>query len=180
MEADWEVEIAEEAAVIDGAWAGYLDLRTRPEELTEVVEVSQVPALRSALLRLNSPQSEIWTAKCDVWPIDAVDPDELCAVPEAAVTGIACYIDLLPVDVNAWTTLDTVTDWCRELCRGLHSVSLRQCRTDLVIRTAFYTPEECGLGVTAYISACGKTRSAAVGALSAALLVLSRLIAPAA
>jgi hypothetical protein len=46
---------------------------------------------------------------------------------------------------------------------------LRCCRVDLVIRRAFVTPQLTGLGVTAYLTACGASSAEAESTLEAAL-----------
>src|SRR5215471_12346696 len=121
MEADWEFEIAPDAPVIDAAWSGYVPLRVHPERASSLDEVASLPALEGFLTLLNAADSPVWTAKCDVWEQDAIDPDELEATPETAAHAVSCYIDLLPSSSADWSTLDAVADWCRELCVELRS-----------------------------------------------------------
>jgi hypothetical protein len=175
MEADWEFEIATDAPVIDAAWSGYVDLRAHPESASKLPEVEPLPALASALALLNGADLPVWTAKCDVWEPEAFDPDELDAPPQAASRALACYIDLLPSS-EAWSTLDAIAGWCRELCIGLRARPLRQCRADFVIRRAFLTPEQASFGITAYLTACGATAIAAAESLSSALALVADAI----
>src|ERR1700741_1109000 len=158
MEADWEIEIGQEAPIqqapiqqgliqqgliqeapiIDACWPGLVDLRTNPERVRELPEVHQLPALADALVRLNATDSPVWTAKCDVWPVAEpcaeFDRFELDSPVEAAVHGLACYIDLLPV--SEWVLPEKAIASCENLCARLRSVPLRCCRVDLVIRRA--------------------------------------------
>ncbi|HEY3705272.1 MAG TPA: hypothetical protein VGL22_09445 [Terracidiphilus sp.] len=175
MEADWEFEIAPEAPVIDGAWSGLVDLRAHPEGASRLPEASTLPALAGTLTSLNADASPVWTAKCDIWNPGAVDPDELETTPEAAAHALSCYIDLIPSS-DAWSTLDHLADWCSRLCVVLRGTPLRQCRADLVVRSAFLTPAQTALGITLYVTGCGATDAAAAEALSSALNLLARTI----
>ena len=58
---------------------------------------------------------------------------------------------------------------CKRICGLFNAVPLRCCRADLVIRRAFITPELMGLGVTAYMTACGESSAEAKRTLEAAL-----------
>ncbi len=48
-----------------------------------------------------------------------------------------------------------------KICARLHSVPLRSCRADLVIRRALIADEVASLGVTAYLTAAGLDEPAA-------------------
>lgn len=169
MEADWEFEIASDAPRIDAAWSGYLDLRSDPASIRTIPEASRLRELAAALLHLNEPDSPVWTAKCDVWEPDAIDPDEFEATEDAAARALACYIDLLPAHADTWSTLDLIADWCRELCARLRAKPLRQCRADLIIRSAILAPDQTSLGITAYIAGCGAALDEATATLGRAL-----------
>jgi hypothetical protein len=173
MEADWEIEIGADAPVIDGGWVGFIDLRTEPARVAEIEEAARFPALAESLVRLNATSSPVWTAKCDVWPVEAFDPDELDADRKGAVSALACYIDLLPTDAAVFSTLDTCAKWSQRLCLTLRSQPLRQCRVDAIVRRAFLTSESAGLGVTAYVTGCGCDQSEAYESLVRALDVLT-------
>ncbi len=172
MEADWEFEIGGDAPVIEGYWPGLVDLRQAPEQARHLSEAAQFPALSDALVKLNAAASPVWTSKCDVWPlIDSADfdPDELDAPPESAAHGAGCYIDLLPRCDRQWPTPDVAATACKRICELLHAVPLRCCRVDLIIRSAFVTPDVDDLGITAYLTACGASRADAARALRDAL-----------
>ncbi|KAA6458344.1 hypothetical protein DYQ86_20745 [Acidobacteria bacterium AB60] len=172
MEADWEIEIAPDAPVIDGGWDGYVDLRGIPGRIDELNEPARLPGLRATLLRLNAGGSPVWTAKCDVWALEAFDPDEMEASREEDRAAQACYLDLIPADPNV--SLDGMAEWCRRLCLELRRRALRQSRVDAVIRRAVVGESDAGcLGVTAYVSACGPSAQSASKVLSAAVSVLA-------
>ncbi len=169
MEADWEIEIDREAPIIDSLWPGFVDLRLYPDCVTELAETKVLPALADALIRLNGKHSPVWTSKCDVWPVKEFDRFELDAPPEAAADAMACYIDLLPTSDRQWAFPQGAIASCEELCARFRGVLLRCCRVDLVIRRALIAPGIDGLGVTAYLIACGPAAVAATAQLEAAL-----------
>jgi hypothetical protein len=169
LEADWEFELGNDAPLIDAHWPGFVDLRAQPELADQIVEADQVMGLKSALLALNQARSPVWTSKCDVWPVYELDPDELDAPSDAAMVGMACYIDLLPKNAEDWASPDSLERACRTLCGGLRAAALRGCRVDLVVRTARVVPDEYTLGMTVYVVGCGPTQAAAKERLSLAL-----------
>lgn len=177
MEADWEIELGNDAPIIDAHWAGWIDLTASPDRAEQLEEAAQLPALASALILLNAPSSPVWTAKCDLWMQNEIDPDELNADPKNALQALACYIDLLPRDSHTWITPDLATDWCRSVCSQLQRISLQNCRADLVLRAALLHGEDSALGITAYLTACGRTERDARGALESALQALAEVLA---
>jgi hypothetical protein len=169
MEADWEVEIGTDAPVIDACWDGFLDLRQTPEHAPHLPEAQECPALGNALIRLNGPSSPVWTSKCDVWPPDSFDPDELDAPNEAGNCAIACYIDLLPRSDHQWPSPSQAVAACQALCSRLRKLRLPGSRADLIVRRAFLGPGNPDIGITAYLTACGSTRAEALTTLASAL-----------
>lgn len=176
MEADWEFEIGGDAPVIDAAWDGYVDLRSHPNRVREIAETRQLPPLADTLLRLNAPGSPLATSKCDVWQPDAFDAYELDARPEEAKQALACYVDLLPRSGQQWAAPERVADCCRAWTARLQAVSLSSCRADFIVRRAWITSTRESFGVTAYLTACGKTVHAAQAAMTAALSALADAI----
>jgi hypothetical protein len=185
VEADWEVEIGPGAPIIDAQWPGFVDLRAsnlrEVEQAREVVsqlpEVSQLPGLAEALVRMNGDGSPIWTSKCDVWPLtdlSEIDPDEMQATAETAAYAWGCYVDLLPRSgdhrsVPEWVVPTMAVSWCKSMCGRLHSVPLRQCRVDLLVRRAVLAKEGEDVGITAYLTACGTSPQEAQEVLGKAL-----------
>jgi len=172
MEADWEFEIGGDAPVIETCWPGFVDLRRAPEDARLLPEAAGLPAMSDALAKLNAAASPVWTSKCDVWPlIDSADfdPDELDAPPESAAHGTGCYIDLLPRSEQQWRTPAVTAVACKRICGLLHSVPVRCCRVDLIVRRAFITPDGHDVGITAYLTACGASLADAARALQDAL-----------
>jgi hypothetical protein len=171
LEADWEIEIGGESPVIDSGWAGFVDLRVAPEKASQLPELQQLPELGAALLRLNAVASPFFTAKCDVWRLESIDPLEFDADFESTAHALACYLDLLPCDPLSWTETAGPTAWCKQLCMNLRASGPRCSRADLILRSATGSAGQSAYGVTAYVAACGSTEKAAKMKLAAALAV---------
>ncbi len=159
MEAEWEFEIGARAPVMDANWMGFVDLAADPRRAFDLPEAAEFPALAEALMKLNAERSPIRTSKCDFWSVDpdeaALDADELNAKPDEMAFACACYVDLLAGACERWRNAEDAARDCTELCAGLRGVLLRRCRADLIIRRAVLAGGADGLGVTAYLTACG-------------------------
>jgi hypothetical protein len=179
MEADWEIEIDGEAPIIDACWPGFVDLRSEPERVRELSEVRQLPALSNMLVRINGSNSPVWTAKCDVWPVDDFDRFELNAPDSDDLCAQACYVDLLPGSDEQWASNpEMAAAFCKNLCARMRSVVLRGCRADLILRRAVMVPGEFDLGITAYFIGCGVTEADASVQLESAFAVFADSLLP--
>ena len=165
-----------DAPIIDACWSGFVDLRSAPEKALQLPEVIEFPALGSALVTFNASGSSFFTVKCDVWPVETIDPIEFDAPTESAIHALACYIDLLRCDPESWTDPQVAIDWCKKVCSALQASSLRCSRVDLVTRSAIRPTGQSAIGVTAYVSACGRTQEAAEATLALALKRLTECI----
>lgn len=172
MEADWEFEVGGDAPVMEARWDGFVDLQRYPERAGHLPEAAQFRALGEALAKLNATDSPVWTSKCDYWPhLEAgeFDPDELDAPPGCTTHATGCFIDLLPKSGQQWALPEMAEKACRRVCGLLIAAPLRCCRADLVIRRAIISPDVMELGITAYLTACGESQTAAAKTLEAVL-----------
>jgi hypothetical protein len=183
MEADWAVELAAGDPVIVVPWKGsiliedpfsegraparrisrFVDLRTSPSSIEEIEEVQRRPALKSALMALNSNPSPLWTAKCDTWEHAAereIDPLEMDATIEDVRFTAGSYIDLLPIDPTAGTSFDIQEEWVQRLAKSIRSMEMRCARADFILRAA-EVRGRFGFGVTWFLEACGSTAESA-------------------
>lgn len=164
--------------MIEALWPGFVDLRAEPARARELSECHRFPILAEALIRLNAPNSSVWTSKVDVFVPEQIDPDELDAARDHAQSALACYIDCLPRNELACRELNEVESLCGQICDRLRTMVLRNCRVDLVIRGALISEERTGFGVTAYLTACGKNPDEAGVRLSECLEVFVKVLVP--
>ena len=170
MEADWSVEIGPGLPVIDVAWNGFIDLQSSPERTDEIEEARQHPAVREALLVLNSARSPLFTTKCDCWALSEseIDPDEFAATREMARVGFASYIDVVERDPFRFASFDLHEKRVRELASNLRKTDLLSGRVDVVVRAAVLKAQN-GFGITLYAAGCGATEGSAYVAWQAVL-----------
>lgn len=171
MEADWSVEIGEDLPRIVVPWAAdgysYIDLRSHPEAAATLSETQAYPALRWALMDLNSPSSLVFTSKCDVWgvPPDDLDWLEMETTADNTKAGLACYIDLVRREGGAFASFLEQETWLRRTTTGLRATPSPCSRAELVLRevavTGFDGESHDGFGVTLYITGCGRNVNAA-------------------
>jgi hypothetical protein len=179
MESDWEVELGGDAPVIEAHWAGFVDLRKEPSRVEALAEVQKYPALGVALQRLNASRSPVWTAKCDFWPRleeGSWDADEMDALAGETLCAAGCYIDLLPAESGAWTELPQAEAACRSWCAELRDRPFACGRADLILRRVWMGEDWAGIGVTAYLTACGATESAAQQRLAEGLSLFAGIL----
>src|ERR1700722_19377016 len=104
MLAEWSVECGAEDPVLVIPWkdpdgkAAFVDLRANPYDFDAIPEAEQYPPLMQALRALNATRSPVFTAKCDAWPLDDEELEQLRlnldAPAEEARAGFGSYIDL--------------------------------------------------------------------------------------
>ena len=170
MEADWAVEVGPEFPLIDASWDGFVDLRSSSSKVDSVVEATNHPALREALLALNSEGSQVFTSKCDAWALtaDEIDADEFGAGANEPLAGFASYIDILERDNMRFASLAICEQQARALTVQIRPISLRCGRVDLVVRAAIAN-EQSGYGLTLYAAGCGADAAAAYACWKAVL-----------
>src|SRR5580658_9171216 len=151
MEADWAAEIGADLPSIDVPWECFVDLRDAPSAAAAVEEAIDHPALREALLTLNSKASPVFTTKCDVWTLSSseIDHDEFASHFENAQEGFASYIDILQRDPDQFASFDFHERWSRSLTHHLQDLTLSNGRAEIVIRPANVDASP-GYGLTLY------------------------------
>ncbi len=97
MQADYSIELGADDEVLELPWSAhdqglqYYDLKHHPELLQDVQEAQRVPELAGFLAAINSPNSILETAKCDVWVSTDINPEEEIF---AAPVKYGSYLDL--------------------------------------------------------------------------------------
>ncbi|HVT97933.1 MAG TPA: hypothetical protein VHE33_10525 [Acidobacteriaceae bacterium] len=179
MEADWSVEIGQDAPVIDVDWPGFVDLQRDPGLIARIAESAGEPALRNALIAFNAAASPVFTSKCDMWELEAheLDPDEFgCGLQDACAAGSASWIDVVARDQQVFSSLQAHEDWVRKATDRLRREQIPCGRVDLVVRAAV-AGGRGGFGITLYVAGCGvdtqsahKARDRVLGAAVAATM----------
>ena len=142
--------------------------------IDEIEEARARPALRSALLLLNSGKSQLWTAKCDAWSSSAAegaepfDGYEMDAEPGETTFGAGCYVDLLPRDFLLLSSFELQERWIRVATQALRGIPAKAARVELVLRHAEVEGTQ-GFGVTWFVEGCGATAPRAAEAWARAL-----------
>lgn len=171
MEADWDVEIGLDAPSIDVPCEGFVELRNGPAtSVLAIPEAANHPALRNALVQLNSTDSPVFTSKCDIWSLEheEIDSDEFGARPEDARCGFASYIDVLLLDPDKFGAFEFHELLVRRIAQELQAGVLANCRVDLVVRSA-RVRSDSGCGLTIYVAGCGAEEAMAYAAWEAVL-----------
>jgi hypothetical protein len=183
MEADWSVALAADDPVITVPWASsaddtrkcqFVDLRLGEHLIDEIEEARTRPALRSALLLLNSGNSQLWTAKCDAWSSSAAegaepfDGYEMDAESGETGFGAGSYVDLLPRNFVLLSNFELQERWIRAATQALRVIPANAARVELVLRHAQVEGTR-GFGVTWFVEGCGATALRATEAWARAL-----------
>ena len=123
----------------DGS-ARWVDLREDDFALDEISEADAHPALLAALRALNSARSPVFTAKCDVWPMESDDleatRDDLLLEEEQAVEGLASYIDLLWRDRSIFASRHRMEQVVHRLERTVEELPGSLAKVEAVVRPA--------------------------------------------
>jgi len=78
------------------------------------------------------------------------------------------------ISTEAAGLIDAAAQWCQQL----RAVELTHCRADLIVRQAAITPDQMDHGITAYLTACGRTSEEANAALARALQAFANTLCP--
>jgi hypothetical protein len=190
MEADWSLALGSDDPVIVVPWAApadgfysprFVDLRSGVHPIDNIEEARARPALRFALLRLNSDASRFWTAKCDAWTssVEAgdapLDPYEMEALPGQTEFGAGSYIDLLPREEDWLASFDRQERWMRAVTLELREAPTRAARVELVLRRA-QVDAVTGFAISWFVEGCGATAEEAAARWSEALMLSLQVI----
>jgi hypothetical protein len=184
MLVDWSVESSADDPVLVVPWSDpsdptgnrrFIDLRENPYDLDHLPEAEQFPPLLHALRALNAPRSAVFTAKCDAWPLDDVELEQLrlnldVGADEAAA-GFASYIDALWRERSVFASFHQHEQIVHRLSRQSAAIHHPHAMLDCVIRPALIDltgPQE-GFAISLYVKALGHDPEAAQDNWAAAL-----------
>jgi len=180
MLAEWSVECSADDPILVVPWKdpdgtiGFVDLRFVPRDFDAVAEAEQHPPLMQALRALNATRSPVFTAKCDAWPLDAAELQQLQldldAGPDDAPVGFASYID------TVWR--DRQEQMLRRLTRLAAPLDRPWAALDCALRPALLDLDGAreGYSVSVYVKALGPSQQAAWKEWAAALAAVVALI----
>ncbi|WP_047490715.1 hypothetical protein [Terriglobus sp. TAA 43] len=168
MLTDWNAACGPDDPVLVVPWASpdgllqWVDLREDPYAVNEIPEGEDYPALLAALRALNGSRSPVFTAKCDVWTMDAEElesmRDELLLDEEVATAGLASYIDLLWRDRAIFASRHRMEQMLHRLDRMLTELPYSLAAAELTMRPAVVDLEGTvaeGFAITLYAKAVG-------------------------
>jgi hypothetical protein len=188
MLAEWSVECAAEDPVLVVPWkdpdgkTGFVDLRANPRDFEAVAEAEQHPPLMQALRALNATRSPVFTAKCDAWPLDAEETEQLRLNldlhPDDAPAGFASYIDMVWRDHSLFSSFHRQGQMLRLLTRLAASIDRSNAMLDCVLRPALLDlegPRE-GYALSLYVKALGANPQAGWKEWAASLAAVVALV----
>ncbi|MHB1745108.1 MAG: hypothetical protein ACYCRE_10120 [Acidobacteriaceae bacterium] len=140
MQCDWTVACAADDPEVVVPWAGkdpslrYIDLRSAPEAMKEILEAAEYRCVAAALQRWNQPDTFLFTAKCDVWsyPAKLFDAEDLPGFAYAH----GSYIDLLPIDAEMFSSFSACERQLRAWTEIARSIELPASRCEFTLRPA--------------------------------------------
>ena len=188
MLAEWSVECSAEDPVLVVPWkdpdgrTGFVDLRAVPRDFDAVAEAEQHPPLMQALRALNATRSPVFTAKCDAWPLNRAELEQMhlnLGVSAAdAPAGFASYIDLVWREHSIFSAFHRQEQMLRRLTRLAAPLDRPWAALECVLRPALLDlegPRE-GFSVSLYVNALGPNPQAAWKEWAAALAAVVALV----
>jgi hypothetical protein len=188
MLAEWSVECGAEDPVLVVPWkdsdgkVAFVDLRANPYDFDAIPEAEQYPPLMQALRALNATRSPVFTAKCDAWPLDDEELEQLRlnldVLPGEAIAGFGSYIDLIARNRSLFTSFHKHEQLLQRLARLAGPLDRPAAALDCVLRPALVDldgPQE-GFAISLYVKAIGNDRRAAQEEWSATLDLVVGLV----
>ncbi len=184
MLSEWSAECSADDPVLVVPWSDpadlsgnrrFIDLRENPYDLDHLVEAEQYPPLMHALRALNAARSPVFTAKCDAWPLDEDELENLRhmldVLAEEAPVGFSSYIDILWRERSIFASFHQQEQTLHRLTRRASVLDQPFAMLDCIIRPAVVDltgPQE-GFVVSLYVKALGHDGQSAEANWAAAL-----------
>ena len=168
MQADFAVELGADDETLEMPWAAeeggprYYDLKRHPELLSKLEEAVRAPELGEFLSKVNSLQSSLETAKCDVWSSTEINPEEEIF---EATHKFGSYVDLFFSDEPKRFSFPLHEQLAKRLTNLLQRAPEMPVSVEFLIRRCYYhEPEEIpgqeeirdGFYITLYLLGYGK------------------------
>jgi hypothetical protein len=165
---EWNAECGADDPVLVVPWSSpdgalhWVDLRDDPYALDDIAEANDHPALLAALRALNGPRSPVFTAKCDVWPMDSDELEaaraELMVEDAIANAGMVSYLDLVWRERTVFGSRARMEQMLYRLDRMAVELPYSLAMMECVLRPAVVELEGAvgeGFAVSLYVKAVG-------------------------
>ena len=164
---EWSTACGPDDPVLVVPWSSpdgtlrWVDLRSDPDALDDISEADEHPALLAALRALNAVRSPVFTAKCDVWPMDGEEldavRDDLLLEPEVAQAGVSCYIDLLWRDRSVFASQHRTAQVLHRMDRLASELPHSLAKVEAILRPAVVDLDMVseGFAITLYVKGVG-------------------------
>lgn len=169
------MEMGRDDPVLEFPWTSddpavkFVDLKGRPDLLSQVPEATEHPALHEFLAAVNAPESPFKTAKCDAWPEDDSG---------SSTIWFASYVDVLFTERKRELSLADHEAVVKQLARRVEESEV-QAAAEFVVRRCFYHLEgngpeqsEAGCCITCYVRGCGDRAESAYANWASALAMV--------
>jgi hypothetical protein len=172
MDADFSIELGREDPALDFPWSdpagklAYVNLKGHPELIGSTEETIAFPELAEFLRVLNSMQSMMETAKCDVWMMMELSAEE--EIYDAS-NKVASYVDLVFSDADtppssSRLSLPAHEQFARKLVELLRRTPEIPVAVEVCVRRCHFAHDEGareGFYCTLYVSGYGKDEAGA-------------------
>ena len=166
MDADFSIELGREDSVLDFPWSdpagrfAYVDLKRRPELMTQVGEAATFPELAEFLRAMNSTRSMVETAKCDAWATTELSAEE---VIYDASHKFASYVDVVFSDIDPRISLAAHERFARNLVQLLGRTPQTPSGAEVCVRRCYLWGSGVreGFYCTLYVSGYGDDEACA-------------------
>jgi hypothetical protein len=146
VQADFAVELGADDETLEMPWAAegggprYYDLKRHPGLLSSLEEAVRAPELGEFLFKVNSLQSPLETAKCDVWSSTEINPEEEIF---GATHKFGSYVDLFFSDEPKRFSFPEHEHLAKRLIQLLQRAPEMAAAAEFLIRRCyFHEPEE--------------------------------------
>lgn len=167
MDTDFSVELSGEDPVLDFPWTdasgklAYFDLKRYPELLAQVEEAKEHPELAEFLRCVNSAQSAVESAKCDVWATTELTTEEEIF---GASHKFASYVDLVLSEIGQRQSFPAHERFATRLAALLRRAPEMSSSAEVCMRRCFFGQGEEtreGFYFTLYVNGYGNDEAAA-------------------
>jgi len=167
MDADFTIELGSDDPVLDFPWTDpsgrlvYVDLKERPDRISEVEETKERPELAEFLRSVNTARSPFESAKCDLWMTTEIAPEEEIF---GAAYKWASYVDIVFSDTVDRFSFQRHEEFAKRLIALLRRAPEISSSAECCVRRCFFGADggvQEGLYFTVYVNGYGEDEGSA-------------------